>query len=217
MNTTQTANNQIIDFFWIFLNQNGSGITTILAFGALIVSIYAINRTNKDNRKQVIVSKVEEIYDIILLLNAEYSKLYSAYKILEEANNVEFPTLVWPHYEEEFDKEILFLKKFTDVNELYNKNIRLNVLANAYLHGNLKKDVLCYFTLFESILNVIKYKNIDNKGKYFPKSLPTPKNVYKCLQNITSGLVKVISYGTDLKSIDDYFENNFKPRLGINE
>ena len=123
---------------------------TVATAGALLVAIFAIFKTGKDSRHQLLVGKFEEIYELIVSLSVEYKTLYDNYLDVREETKkcfeVSSKNLVLNYIKDDI---ISLSDSFLD--ELYQKTIRLNVLSNAYLVKDLKYDVIGYSQLFSSL------------------------------------------------------------------
>jgi len=115
----------------------------------LIVAIFAIFKTAKDSRHQLLVGKFEEIYELIVNLSIEYKILYDNYLDVQEETKKCLKLISKDLSLEHIKDNIISLSDST-LEELYQKTIRLNVLSNAYVTKNLKYDVIGYSQLFSS-------------------------------------------------------------------
>jgi hypothetical protein len=202
----------------IFLKENSEVITALTAIGALLISTLAIIRATQDNRKQIIVGKIEEIYELIVYLIVEYKRLYELSILLEECGdeNDKNYTEAFSNYKIELKK----LKEDIDLNDLFNKIIRLNVLSNSYLNKDLKLEVLAVGGLFECLIATLQLKNLTRKRLEYNEGFPTTENIRNLVGHVLTKLTNKISLGADnqgVKVSKNYRETVFKQKLGLRE
>ncbi|KIO50942.1 hypothetical protein [Flavobacterium hibernum] len=206
----------IIDIFEL-VNKYSGAIAAFAAIGALIYARKAIKRTTEDNRKQILVGKFEEIYELVVLLSVEYGHLYDAYILFEKSLSTEIPEETRKAINENFRRAILKTNGKVEIEDLFTLTIRLNVLANAYLTGEIKFQIIGYSQLFEAIINVLKSRDLKVKEDEFPEILPTTEKVFELVNRMTARLVEVINLGSENKGYVEYRETVFKKQLGLRE
>lgn len=194
-----------------------SSIAAFSAIGALYYAKRAIKRTTEDNRKQILVGKIEEIFEIVVLLSVEYGHLYDAYILFEKSQSSEISLETRNAIGANFRSAMLKSNSEADSDELYKMTIRLNILANAYLTGDIKFQTIGYSQLFEALINVLKYRDLKTKEDEFPETLPTTENVFKLVNEMTRELVKAINLSSDNIGYKNYRETIFKQKLGLRE
>lgn len=200
-----------------FINANSNLITALTAILALLISTLAILKASQDSQKQIVVGKVEEIYELIIYLIVEYDRLYELVLILEDCGDEsddKYPDAI-KKYKLEREK----VKKNVDLNELFNKIIRLHVLTNTYLSNELKLEVLSFNYLFECLVSTIKNLNLTSKNKEYPEGFPTNDNLRNLVSDLAVKLVEKINVGgekrNELKNINHYRDNVFKQKLKL--
>lgn len=199
-----------------FLKDNSELITSLTAIGALLISTLAIIRATQDNRKQIIVGKIEEIYELIIYFIVEYNELNELSKKLENCGSE-----TDKNYDEALKKykiELKKLKEDVDLNDLFNKVIRLNVLANSYLSKELKLEVLSYVRLFECLIVTVQVSTLKRKNKEYIEGFPTTDNLRSLVGNLSNKLVDQINLGGDNsvhRSYITYRDNVFKRKLKL--
>ncbi|MBF4492021.1 hypothetical protein IR010_05650 [Flavobacterium sp. MR2016-29] len=196
-----------------FFNENSNGITAFAAIGALIISAMAIKRATNDNRKQVLAHKIEEIYELLVSLTAEYVSLYSVYKHLEASNNIELESKARFNLRAHFFDLNGKLKEKINLDDLIKKSRRLNILANTYLNGETKFDVICYSQILIAILFVLKYENIKQREPEFNEPLPNEDTMYNLSEGLTQKLIVEIGYGNVNKDFLTYRNTTFKDKI----
>ena len=199
------------------LNDNSDGITAFSAIGALVISSFAIIRASQDNRKQLIVSKIEEIYELTIFLYVEYSKLHYLATTLED---IYTSTVTDQKYElDNFHLILQDAKKSIDFNDLYNKTLRINVLANTYLQKKIRLEIIAYVRLFQCVIATIHTAKLDRKNKEFKEGFPTTDNLLIFVESTTPKLVSLINLGEKRRNRKNeylsYFENDFKTKLKL--
>jgi hypothetical protein len=203
--------------FIIFFDVYSNFFTAVASIGAIVaifISIIAIRKASNDNRKQILIAKYEEIYQLIVCLSVEYIYLYDIYIILEKANSEVVPMSTRIHLNS-IKKELEESIGEIALEDLYQKTIRLNVLANAYLIKDIKYDVISYSQLFASIIHVLKTGDLKAKENEFPEVLPVEEKVLEVTEDITMALVLEINLGTPNKGYRTYRDTKFKAKLGI--
>lgn len=192
---------------------------TIATIGALIAAIYAIYKTERDSRHQILVGKIEEIDELIVSLSLQYRYLYKAYENLEEYEKKVIERTLSNLDANAFEKAMDEINEEVDLKELIIKTTRLNVLANAYLNNNdeykLKFYVIGYSQIFNTMLYVVKYQNTENKNNIFPERLPDPEKIFDLVEKIKPHLIKAINFGSDLKGYIAFRNLELKTELGM--
>ncbi|MDL2141788.1 hypothetical protein QQY79_04605 [Flavobacterium tructae] len=199
-----------------FLKENSELVSALTALGALLISTLAIIRATQDNRKQIIVGKIEEIYELIVYFIVEYNELNELSKKLEDCGSEadeNYDTAI-----KNYKLELLELKKNIDLNDLFNKVIRLNVLANSYLSKELKLEVLSYVRLFECLIVTIQNGTLKRKRREYIEGFPTTDNIRSLVGDLSNKLVDQINLGGDNsvhRRYTTYRDNVFKRKLKL--
>lgn len=175
----------------LLIEKHTNLITALAAIGALVISTVAIIKSSQDNKKQIVVGKVEEIYELVIFLYVEYNQLYKLEIKLEECgneNDENYADAIW-EYEIELEK----LKKKVDLDDLFNKALRLHVLANSYLTNDLKQEILLFNKLFESIILTLKIQNLSIKNEEYPEGFPTNESTRNFVAQLATKLIAKIN------------------------
>jgi len=201
-----------VDFF----NSTGNVFTALSAVAtllAIIISLYAIYKATNDNSKQILAHKIEEIYELVVALSLTYGYLFEVYNYLEKSIKEDVEAKGRQNLVKNFYKLNIELKEKFDIEDLLKKTMRLNILANTYLNGNIKFDVIGYSQLFVAILYILKYEDLKMREPEFKEPLPTSENLFKLSEDISQELVKVIGYGTENKGYITYRNTTFKEKI----
>ena len=196
-----------------FFNQYSNVFTAIASIATvitIIISLFAIYTVSKDSNNQILRSKYEEILQLIVVLSVEYRLLYDPYMLIEKSQSSSVPRETQNHLEstrQEIEKIRL--------EELYQKSIRLNVLANAYLKGHLKFDIVAYAQMFEALLNVLRTGDLKTKEEDFIEILPDTDKVFILTNQLIILLIKEINLGSIEEGYVNYRETVFKAKLGM--
>lgn len=215
--TTELVKSQVqisplVDFF----NYTSNVFTALAAVATLLavaISLYAIYKTTNDSRKQILAHKIEEIYELVVSLSVIYGHLYEVYNYLEKSTREDFEVKARQNLATNFYKLNLELKEKFDIEDLIKKTIRLNVLANTYLNGNIKFDVIGYSQLFTAILYILKYEELKMREPEFKEPLPTSANLFHLSENINQELVKVIGFSAENRGYINYRNTIFKEKI----
>lgn len=194
-------------------------ITAMMAICALIVSGIAIVRSSMDSKKQIVVGKIEEIYELTIALYSSYLTLRSVTFILHDYYN-----------DEKFDqptRDTIYLNykslivKYQEKNmygELYDKIFRLNVLANSYLKKPLKTEVLAYSELFEVLIEFVFYQQRIKQQVFYKEGFPTQINMSKFIDSLEAQFIEIINIGSQQitqSELENYRSTTFKKKLGL--
>ncbi|NWL03676.1 hypothetical protein DM790_22895 [Flavobacterium collinsii] len=187
---------------------------------AIVLSGIAIYFSKKDNKKQITVGKIEEAYEITILLYSSYPTLRHLYELLDNYYN--------PLQNTDPIHRNSYYKMFTEHKEkceernmyqsTYKQIFRLNVLANSYLERETKIQVLAYTQLYESLLSFIFTLNRMSQQANFKEGYPTVENMSKFVDSLESNFIKTINLGSDYvtrREIRSYRMNEFKVMLGL--
>lgn len=203
--------------YFTAINNYSNSIAAFAAIGALLISTVAIIRASRDNQKQIVVGKVEEIYELVVFLIVEYNKLYELELKLEECGDETDGS--YNDSIKEYNQELEKLKKEVDLDDLFNKVIRLHVLTNSYLSKDLRLEVLAYNTLFECLIATVQIAKLSRKKEEYPEGFPSTDNIRHLVSNLANKLIEKINLGGDRKNqhIDYlyYRDNTFKQKLKL--
>jgi hypothetical protein len=191
-------------------------ITALAAISALFISISAILRSSKDNKKQIVVGKIEEIYELTIFLFVEYSKLHHLATKLDKIYTSNFQD--FDDNLEDFRILTQDVSKTTNLNEIYDKTLRLTVLANSYLNKEVKLEIIAYARLFQCLLATVHLATLERKNKEFKEGFPTTENLHLFVEELTPKLVSIINLGGDRQQYviyQNYFETEFKTKLKL--
>ncbi|MEZ7497804.1 hypothetical protein QO200_03540 [Flavobacterium sp. Arc3] len=200
-----------------FLSDNANLITSFTAIGALVISTIAIIKASQDNKKQIIVGKLEEIYELVCYLIVEYEELYELLLKLETCGAEDDDNYL--EAIENYKLELKKVKKKIDLNELFNKIIRLHVLGNSYLSKELRLEILEYNFLFECLITTVQNCKLTRKNKDYNEGFPTTENIRSLASQLATKLIEKINLGDNRRSkrsdYKKYRDNVFKQKLKI--
>ena len=195
-----------------------SVLANVATIFAVVVAVIAIKRTTRDNQKQILIGKVEEIYEITNSLYSYYPTLYKLYLILEKYNDTKLYDI---NQRKEFYEDYKFMleqcQKKNMYEDLYNKIFRLNVLANSYLQRELKMQILSYTDLFESLLAFVFHEETLSKKISYQEGFPPRANLHMFVKNLEAEFIKSINLASqqDISDFMNYQENEFKKQIGL--
>lgn len=194
-------------------------INIIISIFALVASIYAIYCTRIDIKKQLRLSKLEEIIEIISFMEGYYRSLFWLFHDTKEINqalkNEVDITLKKANMIED-------VKKFSEIVKpeiIIYKVSRLTTLSNAYLpnSNNLKFKVnilaLIYFGMYRYIM---KEENFADREEL--SIIPKPREMELFIQNIEGLIIKEMNLGYKIfskKEHREYFLKHFRNDIEI--
>lgn len=118
-----------------------------------------------------------------------------------------------------YNLELENLKKKVDLDNLYNKILRLHVLTNSYLSDDLRLEVMVFSRLFECIIITVRTGNFKDKKEDYCEGFPTIENLRKLVGNLAKKLILKINLGGDKESTHrndlSYRDNIFKRNLKL--
>lgn len=199
--------------FWISL------AVALISLLALWISYRTMRASNKNNRQQILVGKIEEIYENITNLNYYYLTFKFMYEQLNEYHDSKKYTASersdrWGEYANSVEQ---FVRR-NNVEDLHKITARLRVLSNAYLSGELQLKCLAYNDMFEKMVNVVIYAQKLSQDAFYKEGFPEPLVLQQYLESIQNDLVKINELGSESLSqekIGEYRRTTFKKDLGL--
>lgn len=193
---------------------------TFIASGlALFFSGYSIYRTSKNARRQIIVSKLEEAYEAISTLNYYYHSFLVLTLNLENSISTEiFDAKQRGENRIAYDKQVARYKEHVNLEDLNHKCNRLEIIANAYISGQLKIRILAFNKFFVDLISISLGGQWLTRDMFYKKGFPDHDILNKTTENILSELIELIQLGGKAikqKDIRKYIESTLKPELGI--
>lgn len=190
----------------------------IISIFAFLASIYAIYSTKVDVKKQLRLSKLEEVLEIIAFMQAYYNSLFRLFHMMREINEtLKKSEEMTPEIEHTIKLRNGFIEAVTS-EIIMNKTSRLVTLANAYLpnSNNLKLKTYTLSTLYFNMYSYIKGKDGFYIGRLELSIIPRPKEMEKFIQKIESLIIDEMNLGyknVTGKERREYFEKRFRNDL----
>ncbi len=196
----------------------------VLPIVAIVISLATIFINKKNIKKQIRVSKIEEILEIINSLSQYYVPLLifvNDKKSIEEKNNKKEKLV---GYQLEHDEKVKRFLKTIDKEALQKRMNRLYVLANAYLsstsNNNLKARILTLSQLYGLLFQTIVNNDLFFIDQHYKSGLPRRAKFGKFIMQIENDLIREMKLGHTSLSNEDfnsYRNKNFKKELGIED
>lgn len=194
-------------------------VTTALgSIAAIIISILAIYYATQDNRKQIISSKIEEAYEILLFLKYNYYVLRFLYIQLEDSRATNYTLEQRQKFHSEYLDNLKIVSTKLTVDDLFQKTSRLTVLANSYLETKLKIDVLALNDLFVTLISISLRQQIMFKDMFYKEGFPEDEIMNDYIEKLEEEFVRKINLGKNhigRKKINEYRDNEFKKKLNL--
>lgn len=188
-------------------------IKLILPIIAILISIAAVFISHKNVKKQIRVSKLEEILEILNMLRGYYKTAYlysNDLKKNEKYLDGKLTTHNWSIINHHIDDFLSNVKEET----IQAKTARLYVLANSYLPKNdLKLKVISVNELYSDLFYTLFYKKLSRLKEKYDGDFPKPGKIFDILNEVEKEIVKEMKLGFDTityKEYEDDFQNTFK-------
>lgn len=164
-------------------------IETWIALAAVIVAIVAIYFGNRNNKRQIRVLKLEELFSVIQLLSNYYRKLNELELKIEELRNPEYQELqTLSQYYEIRDKAIPAEER----DKIYNHLSRLEVLAQCYTKRKLKKKILSYESMMYAIIDLTFNGGSMYQELNWENDFPDYEEFDKIVKELKEGIRSII-------------------------
>ena len=194
-------------------------IKLILPIIAILISIAAVFVSHKNVKKQIRVSKIEEIIENLNMLRGYYKTAYlysNDLKNYEKYLDGKLTTRDWLIVNRHIDEFLSNVKEET----IQAKTARLYVLANSYLpKNNLKLKVISVNQLYSDLFYTLFYKKLSLLKEKYNGDFPEPDKILDILNQLEKEIVKEMNLGFDtitFKEYEAYFQSTFKKNLRVN-
>lgn len=173
----------IID--WNLINETFTSIGTV---GAVIVGMCAINRSNKNNKEQILTNKLEELLELVIVSTKYFGILKDLYFDVEDYRNQERLKTLSDYYE---IRDLKF--PLEEREKLFDKLSRIQILAKCYTNSNLNNEILEYEDMMYSFADLaLKGGSYHQQIKY-KKGLPTYEEFTIITRNIENQIIKKLT------------------------
>ena len=176
---------------------------------ALFISIASLYIATKNAKRQIRVSKLEELIENISFLSGYYPGLFWLLNDLKEKKRN------FKDIEEE-------TRKFFDnvgKDNLQTKVFRARVLANSYLpNGELKARIMSMSVFLNTVYQTLQQNDYFYFNNAFPEGIPKIKDVMNVVETIEKGLIKEMNLGyRDINTtfLNKFYRTTFKKELKL--
>ena len=166
---------------WNLINETFTSIGTV---GAVIVGMYAINRTNKNNREQIITNKLEELLESITVSGKYFGILKNLYNDIENYRNQDKIKTLLEYYE---IRDAKFPKEQRE--KLFDKLSRIQILAKCYTNSNLKNEILEYEDMMYSFAELASDGGSLHQQIKWNNGLPTYEEFSVIVRDIEKQII----------------------------
>lgn len=190
----------------------------ILPITALLISVFSLIISSKNNKRQIRVNKLEELLEINLFLLYHYEVLLEIYKIQCEIrkpnnkNGIEIMNL------QKIEDELIHgFFEIVGRNTFTNKLIRLEVLSRSYLPStDAKLKILYLADLYLNLSSTTLFKDYEKtKVKY--ESYPDLDKIFEYVEDVENEIILQMKLGYKILSKKEFenYKNRFKKDLNI--
>ncbi|MBD1362501.1 hypothetical protein IDJ77_01645 [Mucilaginibacter sp. ZT4R22] len=163
--------------------------STVLTLVAIIVALFANYYSNKNNKQQLRVKNLEELFEVIQSLSKFYNRfknLYCFVLVLRDPTNKDIQTR--NQYFAERDKYISE-NEWEQINRYLS---RIEVLTACYTDGALKSKLLNYEKLMYSFADFIFNSGNFQHELYWKNGYPNFDEFYLILKDLKEDIVSEI-------------------------
>ncbi len=185
----------------------------IISTIALFASIYAIYSTRIDVKKQLRLSKLEEVLEIITFMQGYYLSLFWLFHDVKELDEAVKKGEKMTSKMEHTIKAQSEFREIVTTEMIIEKTTRLVTLSNAYLPNinNLKLKVYTLSTLYYNMYHYIA--KVDSSEKQELSIIPKPGEMEKFILRVEQLIIAEMNLGyknVTKKQRREYFEKHFK-------
>lgn len=170
---------------WDLINETFTSVGTV---GAVIVGMIAINRANKNSKDQIITTKLEELLELITISARYFGLLKDLYNDIENYRNLDNIETLQEYYEVRDNK---FPKD--EIQKLFDKLSRIEILARCYTNSNLRKEILEYKEMMYSFADLVSLGGNLNQQIKWKEGLPTYEVFATILRKIENKIIANIT------------------------
>ena len=143
--------------------------TAVGTVGAVIIAMIAINRNDKNTKKQITTTKLEELLELVKTSSKYYVILKGLNNDIKNLNNPDYDKLTTINqYFEIRDNKLPEEER----DKMFNRLSRIEVLAKCYTFDELRKELLEYedliYTMTEKATNTGSFTEMLNWKNGFP-------------------------------------------------
>jgi hypothetical protein len=166
-------------------------VTAFGTVGAVIVAMIAINNANKNSKQQIIVGKLEELFETIQTLTRYYGKFMElsshAFAFKEQIKVTKLLNTYSDYYsyrdklisEDERNQIIVYLS-------------RIEVLTRCYTKGKLKEQALKYEDLMFSFAEFVFDGGSIHQELKYKEGFPSYEEFYALVETIKAEIISQI-------------------------
>jgi len=161
-------------------------IKILTLFGPILVAIVAIYYSNANSRKQILVNKLEELFEVIELLRRYYSILHQLC-FFSISDYREGRTSLGQYYVER-DK----LLSENDKKQIDIYISRIEVLAEFYTKRDLKQKLLKHQDLVYAIRDLVFNGGSIYSASRYNDKYPVPDDFYKDVEQLKKAILSKV-------------------------
>lgn len=180
---------------------------------AAISSIISIIIVKRNLKKQLRISKLEELIELVKFLSQNYYVIFYLYKAADRY----FVTNGDEDASEAYSQHISRVREYLNYDKVIAKLTRVDVLANSYLpNAKLKYEILCLYDLIWNISDDAYGLSFTRQYENFKDGYPEIQTVNKVCANIEKDLIEEMGLGykgINGDNFKSYRDTIFKPRL----
>ena len=195
------------------------GITITISLIAIFISLLSYYDTNKRDKRQLRINKIEEMIEIIILIIDNYASFDDLFCLQEKIRSISKIKNLELEKKALIEKEIKYISLLNSISnevKFREKTIRLNVLSSTYLPNNdLKKSVKFLVSLTSNIYESTINQNYSQTKRNF-KTYPRAWTLMDFTEKIILDLSKEMNLGYESNFFGkNKYDERFMNELGI--
>lgn len=168
-------------------------LTATSTIAAVVVALYAVNRSSKNSREQILTDKLEELFELIKNSARYYSTLKSLYNDVKNLRDTDYTDVqTIEQYNVIRDRKF----SFNERENLRNMLSRIEVLAKCYTKGKIQEQILRYEDLIFVLLEIVKNTGSLSETLQWKNGFPTFEEFHEMLKDLE---IKIVSKITSRK------------------
>lgn len=172
------------------VNVNSDLVAAISSVASAIVAVIAVLYGNRNTRKQIVIPKLEEIYELTHSISRYYGRLKELEIRVKELRSRDYDNIkTIAEYEVYRDKTLPFEER----QQLLNKLSKLEALSRCYASSDLQQELLEYEDLIYTFLEFVTRTGSLKRELKWKNGFPTFEDAYAKLTQIQQSLVLKIS------------------------
>ena len=164
-------------------------LTAIGTIGAVAVGMIAIEHANKNNKQQIIIHKLEELYETVQLITLQYGRFMSLYHKIQDMRTGNSTIKTLADYYTVRDQEL----PATERHQIVAYFSRLEVLKACYTRDSLFKELEAFEKVMFPFADLVFNGGSILQELHWPMGFPKYEEFYKQTEDLKKSILKEIN------------------------